>query len=102
MNECITISEEAKQYISARATLVALGVKVREQKLFEPICEKVRIAQKTVKYTPTEKLMDAEIAILLGAHGMVEINKRVRANRGLQAAFGQMAGLGILFANLPW
>jgi hypothetical protein len=33
--------------------------------------------------------MDAEIAILAGAHGMVEINKRVRPDRGLQAAFGR-------------
>jgi hypothetical protein len=52
--------------------------------LFKPITEKVKIAQKRVKYTPTEKLMDAEIAILSGAHGMVEINKRVRADQGLQ------------------
>lgn len=89
MDKSITISEEVKQYISARSTLAALGVKVREIKLFEPITQKVKIAQKTVKYTPTEKLMDAEIAILSGAHGMVEINKRVRADRGLQAAFGR-------------
>jgi hypothetical protein len=89
MNKSIIISEEVKQYISARVTLAALGVKVREMKLFEPISEKVKIGQKTVKYTPTEKLMDAEIAILSGAHGMVEINKRVRADRGLQAAFGR-------------
>ena len=89
MNESIIISEEVKQHFSARATLAALGVKVSEQKLFKPITEKVKIAQKTVKYTPTEKLMDAEIAILSGAHGLVEINKRVRADRGLQAAFGR-------------
>lgn len=89
MNECITIKKEVKQYISARATLVALGLKVSEKKLFEPIREKVKIAQKTVRYTPVEKLLDAEIAILSGAHGMVEINKRVRADRGLQAAFGR-------------
>ena len=77
MNESIIISEEVKQHFSTRATLAALGVKVSEKKLFEPITEKVKIAQKTVKYTPTEKLIDAEIAILSGAHGMVEINKRV-------------------------
>ncbi len=89
MDEFIIISEEVKQHFSARATLAALGVKVREKKLFEPISEAVKIGQKTVRYTPVEKLMDAEIAILSGAHGMVEINKRVRADRGLQAAFGR-------------
>jgi len=89
MNECITTSEEVKQYFSARATLAALGAKVREKQLFEAISQQVKIAQKTIKYTPVEKLMDAEIAILAGAHGLVEINKRVRADRGLQAAFGR-------------
>ena len=89
MNESIIISEEVKQYFSARSTLAALGVKVREQKLFELISEAVKIAQKTVRYTPVEKLMDAEIAILSGAHGMVKISKRVRPDRGLQAAFGR-------------
>jgi hypothetical protein len=87
MNKSITISEEVKKCFSARATLAALGVKICQMKLFEPITQKVQIAQKTVKYRPTEKLMDAEIAILAGAHGMVEINKRVRPDRGLQAAF---------------
>jgi hypothetical protein len=89
MNESIIISAQVKQYFSAHATLAALGVKVSEMKLFEPIAQKVKIAQKTVKYTPIEKLLDAEMAILAGAHGMVEINKRVRPDRGLQAAFGR-------------
>jgi hypothetical protein len=89
MNKSIIINEEVKQHFSAQATLAALGVKVCEMKLFEPITQEVKIAQKTVKYTPIEKLMDAEIAILAGAHGMVEINKRVRPERGLQAAFGR-------------
>jgi hypothetical protein len=89
MNESIIVSEEVKQYFSAHATLAALGVKVCEMKLFELIAQQVKITQKTVKYTPIEKLMDAEIAILAGAHGMVEINKRVRPDRGLQAAFGR-------------
>jgi len=89
MNESIIVSTEVKQYFSARTTLAALGMKVCEMKLFEPIDQEVKIAQKKVKYTPIEKLIDAEIAILAGAHGMVEINKRVRPERGLQAAFGR-------------
>jgi len=89
MDKSIIISEEVKQYVSARVTLAALGVKIREIKLFEPITQNVKIAQKSIKYKSTDKLMDAEIAILAGAHGMVEINKRVRADRGLQAAFGR-------------
>jgi len=89
MNKSIIISEEVKQYFTARATLAALGLKISQKKMFEPVTQKVKIGQKTVKYTPTEKLIDAAIAILAGAHGMVEINKRVRSDRGLQAAFGR-------------
>lgn len=89
MNESIIISEEVKQHFTAYATLTALGVKVSQMELFKPIVQEVKIDQKTVKYTPTEKLIDAEIAILAGAHGLVEINKRVRPDRGLQAAFGR-------------
>jgi hypothetical protein len=89
MDKSIIISQEVKQKFTARATLAALGVKVRQLKLIEPINEKVKIGQKTVKYTPIEKLTDGLIAILAGAHGLVEINKRVRPDRGLQAAFGR-------------
>ena len=89
MNESIIISKEVKQHFTAHATLTALGVKIRQMELFKPITQQVKIAQKTVKYTPIEKLIDAEIAILAGAQGMVEINKRVRPDRGLQVAFGR-------------
>jgi hypothetical protein len=89
MDESIIIREDVKAHITAYATLAALGRKVCEMKLFEPVFEQVKVGQKTVKYTPIEKLIDAEIAILAGAHGMVEINKRVRPDRGLQAAFGR-------------
>jgi hypothetical protein len=89
MNKFNNIKEEIKRYYSSRATLAAIGVKTRQLKLFEPITETVKIAQKKVKYTPGEKLMDGYIAILAGAHGLVEINKRVRAEEGLQRAFGR-------------
>src|ERR687894_2273913 len=71
------------------ATLVALGLKVCQLDLFRPIREQVHIKQKTVRYTPTDKLYDAWIAILAGAHGLVEVNTRVRSDPVLQAAFGR-------------
>lgn len=77
------------QYFSPRATLAALGIRVRSLKFFETIGAHVRIPQKTVRHTPLEKLMDAFIAILSGAHGLSEINTRVRADRGVQRAFGR-------------
>ncbi len=74
-----------------RATLVALGLKVQHLDLFRPIREQVHIKQKTVRYTPTDKLYDAWIAILAGAHGLVEVNTRLRSDPALQAAFGRTA-----------
>lgn len=89
MDEFITISEAVHRRFSARATLVGLGVKLRKLKVLEPMEQQLKIAQKTVKYTPLEKLTDGLIAILAGAHGLVEINKRVRADPALPAAFGR-------------
>ena len=63
------------------ATLVALGLKVQQLDLFRPIHEQVQIKQKTVHYTPTDKLYDAWIAILAGAQGLVAVNTRLRSIR---------------------
>jgi hypothetical protein len=64
-------------------------VKLRQLDLFAPIRKHVRIAQKTVKHTPIDKLFDAFIAMLAGAHGLVEINTRLRSDPALQGAFGR-------------
>jgi hypothetical protein len=81
----------AARLYTPRATLCALGVKVRSLKVFETIAEHVRIRQKTIRHTPVEKLQDAFIAILAGAHGLVEVNTRVRSDEALQRAFGRQA-----------
>ena len=73
------------------ATLVALGLKVQQLDLFRPIREQVQIKQKTVRYSPTDKLYDAWIAILAGAQGLVEVNTRLRSDPVLQQAFGRTA-----------
>ncbi len=89
MNKSIIISEQVRASFSSQATLAALGHKLQRLKVFAPITENVQIAQKTVKYTPTEKLRDAFISLLTGVQGLVEINKRVKADLGLQRAFGR-------------
>src|SRR5881398_363548 len=86
MNESTTLT--TKQF-SGCASLAALGVKLRELKLFEPIEQGVQIAQKTIKDSPSDKLYDALISLLAGAHGLVEINSRLRADAALQRAFGR-------------
>src|SRR5215208_7207785 len=79
----------AARLYTPRATLCALGLKVRSLKLFDTVAEHVRIRQKTIRHTPLEKLTDAFIAILAGAHGLVEVNTRVRSDAALQRAFGR-------------
>lgn len=78
-------------HFSPRATLAALGLRVRSLKFFDTIGTHVRIPQKTVRHSPLEKLTDAFIAILSGAHGLSEINTRVRSDHALQRAFGRTA-----------
>src|SRR2546421_323104 len=86
MNESTTAT--MKQFSSC-ASLAALGIKLRELKLFDPIEHTVQIARKTIKDRPTDKLYDALISRLPGAHGLVEINTRLRADGALQQAFGR-------------
>ena len=82
-------TEQKQHHYTPRAPLVALGMRFHQLGIFGPIVRNVRIAQKVVKYTPAEKLLDALLAVLAGAHGLVEANKRVRPDRALQRAFGR-------------
>jgi hypothetical protein len=68
-----------------------LGVSLQQRDVFGPIRERLVIAQKTVKHTPLDKVYDAFITLLAGAHGLVEINTRLRSDAVLQAAFGRAA-----------
>ena len=76
-------------HYTPRAALLALGVKMEQLGIFQPIMEKVQIQQKRVKDTPAEKMLDALITILAGAKGLVEANKRVGSDPALQRAFGR-------------
>lgn len=80
-------TEEVK--FSSQITLVAIGVMIETLKILKPIEERVKIKQKTVKNSPYEKLVDALIAILSGAKGIVEVNTRIRPDQGVQEAFGR-------------
>ena len=88
MSESIT---PTTNHFTACATLAAIGAKMKQLDLFGPIRARVQIRQKTIKHTPIDKLMDALISLLAGAHGLVEINTRLRADPGLQQAFGRSA-----------
>jgi len=79
MDESIT---HMTNHFSPTASWAAIGVKSRQLDLFGPIRTQVQIRQKTVKHTPADKLYDAWISLLAGAHGLVEINTRLRTDPG--------------------
>lgn len=60
----------ATSHYSPRASLVAVGAKIQQLKIFETITDEVHITQKVIKHKPVEKLYDAFIAILAGAQGL--------------------------------
>lgn len=82
-------SSSKNRHFTPRASLAAVGLHVRTLKIVETIKRSVHIRQKTIKHSPAEKLYDAFIAILSGAHGLSEINTRLRSDRVLQRAFGR-------------
>ena len=84
-------SSTTTRRFSSRTSLAALGLKLRSLDVFGPVGRTVRITQRAVKHTPAQKVYDACIAMLAGAHGLVEINTRVRSARALQVAFGRTA-----------
>jgi hypothetical protein len=88
LNTCERRSIITKHFTGS-ASLAALGAQLRQLDVFSPIRKTVQIAQKAVKHTPIDKLYDAFISILAGAHGLVEINTRLRNDPGLQKAFGR-------------
>lgn len=82
-----------KQYnrYSARASLAAIGVYMRQLQIWQTVERQVQIKQKQVKHAPLDKLLDAFINILAGGQGIVEVNTRVRCDPALQRAFGRTA-----------
>ncbi len=89
MNKSIIIPDQIRANFSSHASLAAIGRKVKQLKVFESIAQKVKIAQKMLKFSPADKLMDAFITLLAGAQGLVEVNQRLRTDAGLQRAFGR-------------
>jgi Transposase DDE domain group 1 len=74
---------------TGRASLCALGEYLRRHCFFAPLREHVQIRQKTVRYRPIDKLLDALSGILCGAKTMAQNNVTIRTDRAVQRAFGR-------------
>ncbi len=84
-----TISAHAHAWHdSAHASLCLLGAYLRQTGFFLPLEEFVQIQQKTIKFTPVQKLEMFLVSLLAGAKAVAHTNLTVRADPALWQAFG--------------
>jgi len=74
---------------SDHALLCLLGQKAQDLKLLDPLHNLVKIGQKTLVHSPTEKLVDAMLAIACGAEALSQINTVLRADSAISRAWGR-------------
>lgn len=74
---------------SGHASLAIVGAWMEQNKIWEVIEEQVKIKQKVIAHTPTDKMKDLLINILAGGHGVADVNNRVRVDKTIQLAFGR-------------
>jgi hypothetical protein len=85
MFECKLVSKETQ---TAFGPLCLLGHYLGREGVLEPLSG-VQVAQKSIKHSPQEKLIDALVGILSGCRALYEINVRVRPDAPLREAFGR-------------
>src|SRR5262249_28513037 len=81
--------DEQKIEFSARASLVARGIRFQQMGLWAEVSAQVKINQRSQKQTPLEKLLDCWINILAGGEGVVEVNTRVRPDKVVRHSCGR-------------
>lgn len=76
---------------SGHASLATVGLWMKENQIWNTIEECVKIKQKVIKHTPSDKMKDLLINILAGGHGIVEVNNRVRVDKAMPLSFERSA-----------
>ncbi len=82
-----TISNEKLQ--SKHALLALLGHKIQQAKLLEPFHRLITIKQKTVVHTPTQKLQDCLVGMLMGNTTLYETNTTLSTEQALWQSWGR-------------
>src|SRR5689334_6902515 len=83
-----TIRHEQKWHESSHASLCLLGSYLQSQHFFQPLETRLHPHQKTLKYTPVQKLEMLFISLLAGAKAVSHTNFTLRADPALYRAFG--------------
>ena len=74
---------------TSRASLCALGAYLKRHCFFAPLWEQVQLPQKSVRYRPIEKVLDALLGILCGAKTIAQSKSTIRLDPAVQRAFGR-------------
>jgi len=74
---------------SSHASLAGLVAHLASRGIFDEVRQSVHIAQKTVKDSPQDKLLDILLTLLCGAQSLVQLNTLLRADPALQRAAGR-------------
>lgn len=88
MQEHNTNASQRKWYESGHASLCILGSYLRSINFFEPLERRVHIQQKSLKYTPVQKLEMFFVGVLSGAKAVSHTATTVRIDPALITAFG--------------
>jgi hypothetical protein len=73
------------------ALLCLLGQKCQKEKLLQPFHQLLKIKQKTVHHSPTDKLQDGLVSLMLGNQTLYETNTTLALDPALWYAFGRSA-----------
>lgn len=74
---------------SKHALLCLLGQKCRQAKLLEPFHRLIKIKQKTLVHTPTQKLQDCLVGMLMGNTTLYETNTTLSTEQALWQSWGR-------------
>jgi hypothetical protein len=85
MFECKLVASKRQ---TAFGPLCLLGHYLSQEGVLKPLSS-VHIVQKSIKHSPTQKLIDALMGILSGCKALYKIDVRVRPDAPLQRAFGR-------------
>ena len=76
-------------HVSPHASLAGLVAHLASRGVFDELRQGMHIAQKTVKDSPQDKLLDILLALFCGAQSLVQLNTLLRADPALQRAAGR-------------
>ena len=76
---------------SNHALLALIGHKCQKDSLLAPLHQELKIQQKTLVHSPTDKLQDCLLAIMQGAEAVSQVNTCLKSDPALSLAFGRQS-----------